>query len=205
MISLTGGLALFGFSLALLVRAELGLDPWDVLHQGLAETLGARIGVVVVATSFVALAAWVPLRQRPGVGTIGNAAVVGVVFEIAIEAIPDLRTMPARVAVLAAGIVLNAVATGLYVGAGLGPGPRDGIMTGLAARGWPIRRVRTSIEGCVLALGWLLGGTIGVGTAAYAISIGPLIHIFLPIFTIDQPADRSPTTEVQRCAPVPTS
>jgi len=203
--SLTGGLALFGFSLALLVRAELGLDPWDVLHQGLAETLGARIGVVVVATSFVALAAWVPLRQRPGVGTIGNAAVVGVVFEIAIEAIPDLRTMPARVAVLAAGIVLNAVATGLYVGAGLGPGPRDGIMTGLAARSWPIRRVRTSIEGCVLALGWLLGGTIGVGTAAYAISIGPLVHIFLPIFTIDQPADRSLTTEVQQCAPVPTS
>ncbi len=144
-ISLTGGLALFGFSLALLVRAELGLDPWDVLHQGLAETLGARIGVVVVATSFVALAAWVPLRQRPGVGTIGNAAVVGVVFEIAIEAIPDLRTMPARVAVLAAGIVLNAVATGLYVGAGLGPGPRDGIMTGLAARGWPIRSTNRPI------------------------------------------------------------
>lgn len=189
LIQLNFGLVLFGASLALLVTAELGLDPWDVFHQGLARTTGARLGYTVVATSFVVLLAWIPIRQRPGIGTILNAVLVGLVFEVTIELLPESVSLVWRWVLLVAAIVLNAIATGLYVGAGLGPGPRDGLMTGIAARGHPLRVVRTSIEVVVLLAGWILGGTIGIGTLAYALGIGPLVHIALPYFTIADSSD----------------
>lgn len=184
---LTLGLVLFGVSLAMLVAADLGLDPWDVFHQGIAETLELRLGLVVVATSFVVLALWIPLRERPGIGTLMNAVLVGLVFELTIGVIGDPSSLPGRWALLGVAILLNAVATGMYVGAGLGPGPRDGLMTGLADRGHSIRAVRTGIEATVLGLGWLLGGTVGLGTVIFAAAIGPLVHVFLPMFTIRQP------------------
>lgn len=168
----------------MLVSAELGLDPWDVFHQGLAETIDQRLGFVVVGTSLFVLLLWIPLRQRPGIGTLANAVVVGLVFEASIAVLPEVSSMAGRLLMLVSAIVLNAIGTGLYIGAGLGPGPRDGLMTGLAARGLPLRLVRTGIEVTVLAIGWLLGGTVGIGTVLFAVSIGPLVHITLPFFTI---------------------
>jgi len=184
LIQLLFGLVLFGVSLAMLVSADLGLDPWDVLHQGIARTSGIRLGVVVVATSLTVLTLWLPLKQRPGIGTISNAVLVGVVFEATIALLAEPSSLIWRWILLAAAITLNAIGTGLYVGAGLGPGPRDGLMTGIAGRGYPIRRVRTGIEVAVLAAGWLLGGSVGLGTVAFALAIGPLVHITLPLFTI---------------------
>lgn len=195
---LTIGLVLFGVSLAMLVAADLGLDPWDVFHQGIAETLDIRLGVVVVATSFVVLALWIPIRERPGIGTLMNAVLVGTVFELTIGLIGDPSSLPGRWALLGGAILLNAVATGLYVGAGLGPGPRDGLMTGIAKRGHSIRAVRTGIEATVLALGWLLGGTVGLGTVIFAVAIGPLVHVFLPMCTIGRPEQDSLKTRMTR-------
>ncbi|MEM9654971.1 MAG: hypothetical protein AAGA65_22965 [Actinomycetota bacterium] len=177
-----------------MVAAELGLDPWDVFHQGLAETLGLRLGVAVVGTSLVVLLLWVPLRQPPGIGTLANAVAVGVVFEASIAVLPVVERLAPRLGLLAAAVVLNAIGTGLYIGAGLGPGPRDGLMTGLAARGLPLRVVRTGIEVAVLVVGWLLGGTVGIGTVVYALGIGPLVHITLPLFTIPTAEDPEPVT-----------
>jgi uncharacterized membrane protein YczE len=176
------GLALYGLSIALLLRSELGLDPWDVFHQGVALRTGTAIGGVVIATSVVVLLAWIPLRQRPGVGTLANVLLVGVFVEVALALLPRTEHLGLRILLLVTGIVLNAVATGLYLSAGLGPGARDGLMTGLAARGIPIRRARTAIEVVVLGVGWLLGGTVGIGTVLYALSIGPLAHVFIPLF-----------------------
>jgi uncharacterized membrane protein YczE len=176
----------------MLVTAELGLDPWDVFHQGLARTFDVRLGPVVVLTSVAVLMLWIPLRERPGLGTVLNAVLVGLIFEGAIIVVDavlgDVGSTAARWAILASAIALNAIATGMYVGAGLGPGPRDGLMTGLARRGHSIRLVRTSIEVTVLGIGWLLGGRVGVGTVVFAVSIGPLVHLALPIFTIDRAA-----------------
>jgi len=194
LVALTFGLLLFGFSLALLVTADLGLDPWDVFHQGVARTIDQRLGAVVVVTSLVVLAMWIPLRQRPGIGTVANALAVGVVFEASNAVLPEVDGLVTRVAVLAGGVVLNAVATGLYVGAGLGPGPRDGLMTGLAARGMSIRAVRTGIEATVLAAGWLLGGSVGVGTVVFALTIGPLVQVALRLFTIESPESEPVST-----------
>jgi len=177
------GLALYGFSLTLLLRADLGLDPWDVFHQGLADTVGLPFGTVIVLTSFAVLALWIPLRERPGIGTIANAVVVGLGVEVFSRMIPDIDSITLRWLLLALGIVGNGIATGMYIGAGMGPGPRDGMMTGLARRRGSIRVVRTSIELVVLVTGIALGGTFGVGTVAYAVAIGPLAHVFLPIFT----------------------
>lgn len=179
------GLVAFGFSLALMVRADLGLGPWDVLHQGLAAHLGVRIGWVVIGVGALALLGWIPLRQRPGFGTVSNVIVVGVVVNASLSLLPHQTGLPLRVTLLTAGIVANAAATALYIGAGLGPGPRDGLMTGLAARGHSLRAVRTAIELTVLALGVLFGGTAGIGTVAYALTIGPLAHRFMPWLTFE--------------------
>jgi uncharacterized membrane protein YczE len=180
------GLLLYGFSAALLVEAELGLDPWDVFHQGVAELTGITIGVATVIISAVVLLLWIPLWQRPGVGTISNGLLIGFAIDAALVLLPTPDALWARVGFLASGIVLNGIATGLYIGAGMGPGPRDGLMTGLAARGHSIRVVRTGIELSVLVLGYLLGGSVGIGTVIYALSIGPLAHITIPFFRIGE-------------------
>ncbi len=184
---LVAGLWLFGASVALLVRADLGLDPWNVLHQGIASQTGASLGVVVIAVSVVVLALWVPLRQRPGVGTLANVVGVGLSLDATLAVLPAPTGLPSRMALLVAGIIANGVATGLYIGAGLGPGPRDGLMTGLAARGLSIRIARSAVEVAVLVVGWLLGGTVGLGTVAYALAIGPLAHVFIPLLAIPAP------------------
>ena len=181
------GIALYGASLALLVRAELGVAPWDVLHQGLARQTGLSIGTWVLLAGLVVLLLWVPLRQRPGLGTLSNALLVGVAVDATLALVPPLPDRsPVAVALLlfAVGTVLNGLATALYIGARLGPGPRDGLMTGLAARGHSIRAVRTGLEVTVLTSGWLLGGTVGLGTVVYALSIGPLAHTLLPRFDV---------------------
>lgn len=182
------GLMLFGVSIAMMVRADLGLAPWDVFHQGVAGRAGLPLGTVVIASSVLVLALWVPLRQRPGLGTVSNVIVVGLVVDLTLAVFPDPSGLAVRAALLFGGVVVNAIATGLYVGAGLGPGPRDGLMTGLAARDLSVRRARTSIEVTVLAVGWLLGGTAGVGTLVYAISIGPLVHVLLPELSVTEKA-----------------
>lgn len=177
------GLALYGWSLALLVVADLGVSPWDVFHQGVARQLDVRLGLVLIATSFTVLLAWIPIRERPGIGTICNAVLVGLGVDVALRLLPHVDAWWSRTGFLVLGILLNGVATGMYIGAGLGPGPRDGLMTGIARRGHSIRVVRTSIEVGVLLVGVVLGGTVGVGTVAYALAIGPLAHVFLPVFT----------------------
>jgi uncharacterized membrane protein YczE len=185
LVQLYFGLVLYGVSLALMIRAQLGLDPWDVFHQGLANRLPFTFGQVVIVVGALVLLAWIPLRQRPGVGTISNVFVIGLAVDAALAVLPAPDPMAWRIAFLVSGVVLNGVATAAYIGARLGPGPRDGVMTGLVARtGRSIRLVRTSIELSVLASGWLLGGTVGVGTVLYAISIGPLVHVLLPRLTI---------------------
>jgi uncharacterized membrane protein YczE len=185
---LYAGLLAFGASLALMVKADLGLGPWDVLHQGLARRFGVDIGWVVIVVGAVVLLAWVPLRQRPGVGTVSNVIVVGLALDAALRLVPDPHVLAVRGALLAAGIVANGVATGLYIGAGLGPGPRDGLMTGLAAHGWSIMTVRTLIELTVLAVGFALGGAVGVGTIAYALAIGPIAHYSIPALSAKEPS-----------------
>lgn len=177
------GLCIYGLSLALLVIAGLGLDPWDVFHQGVAERTGRSIGTITVATSVVVLLLWIPLRERPGVGTIANGLLVGVWIDVWLAILPDVDPLAARSALMVTGVVLNGVATGMYIGAGMGPGPRDGLMTSIARRGYSVRVVRTLIEIVVLAAGIALGGTFGVGTLAYALAIGPLAHVFIPLFT----------------------
>src|SRR5215468_3849474 len=181
------GLACFGVSLALMVRARLGLGPWDVLHQGIARHLGVQLGWVTIGVSGLVLLAWIPLRQRPGLGTVSNAVIVGLGVNGALDVLPTPGSLAWRAVWLAAGIGLNGLATACYIGAGLGPGPRDGLMTGVAARGHSLRAVRTLIELSVLAMGFALGGTVGVGTVAYALSIGPLTHVLLPRLTVTAP------------------
>jgi uncharacterized membrane protein YczE len=177
------GLVCYGISAALQVRAGLGLDPWDVLHQGVANRVGMSIGTVSILVGAVVLLGWIPLRQRPGLGTVSNVVVLGLAMNAALELIPVQHGFPARFATLAAGIVLCGIATGMYISAGLGPGPRDGLMTGLARRtGLSIRLTRTVIELTVLATGWLLGGSVGIGTVLFAITIGPLTQLFLKVF-----------------------
>jgi len=178
------GLAGFGVSLALMVRARLGLGPWDVLHQGIARHLGVQLGWVTIGVGGLVMLAWIPLRQRPGLGTISNVVIIGLVVNGALDALPAPGALAWRAAWLAAGIGLNALATACYIGAGLGPGPRDGLMTGLAARGYSLPVVRTAIELSVLAAGIGLGGSFGVGTVAYALLIGPLTQILLPRLTV---------------------
>jgi uncharacterized membrane protein YczE len=186
MVQLYAGLILYGVSTGLLVIADLGLDPWDVFHQGLAERSALSIGIATVVTSGFVMLLWIPLRQRPGFGTISNAIAIGLVVDATLALLPELDALPIRAVLMVVTIVLNGIATGLYIGAGLGPGPRDGLMTGWSARSdRSIRLVRTILEVSVLIVGWLLGGTVGIGTAAYALAIGPLAHVFIPMFSID--------------------
>ena len=180
LVNLYAGLVLFGVSMALMVRARLGLDSWDVLHQGISRRTGVQFGWVVFAIGALVLLLWIPLRQRPGIGTVSNVIVVGLAVDAALDVVPAPSGIALRAAFLAVGIGANGVATGLYIGADLGPGPRDGLMTGLVARGYSIRVVRTAIEVTVLGAGWLLGGSVGVGTVLYALAIGPLVHYFIP-------------------------
>ena len=185
LIQLFAGLSLYGASMALMLRAALGLDPWDVFHQGLAGHVGLSFGMLVNAVGALVLLLWIPLRQRPGVGTIANVLVIGTAVDLTMLVLPSFDDLAVRAVMLAVGVVLNGIAGALYIGAGLGPGPRDGLMTGLVRRtGWSIRRVRTGIEFAVLGLGWLMGGTVGVGTVLYAFAIGPLVQFFLPLFTV---------------------
>lgn len=181
------GLVLYGISSSLLVLATLGLDPWDVFHQGLSRTFGLAIGTWAIIVGAVVLLLWIPLRQRPGIGTVSNVVLVGLTMNVVLGHVGAPHAMAARIACLVCGVFLNGVATGAYIGAGLGPGPRDGLMTGIAARGHSIRVVRTGLEVTVLVTGWLLGGTVGVGTVVYALSIGPLAHVFIPLFSRGRP------------------
>ncbi|MEW5683426.1 MAG: hypothetical protein AB1942_00765 [Pseudomonadota bacterium] len=185
LIQLLAGLYLYGAAMALLLRATLGLDPWDVFHQGVAERIGLSFGMVVNLVGAVVLLLWIPLRQKPGIGTIANILVIGTAVDLTLPLLPVVDDLGVRAGLLIAGIGLNGIAGAMYIGAGLGPGPRDGLMTGLARRtGGSLRLVRTGIELSVLGLGWLLGGTVGVGTVIYALAIGPLVQAFLPLFQI---------------------
>ena len=183
---LFAGLVLYGVGMALMIESELGLTSWDVFHQGLSKVTGLSFGLVVVLLGIPILLLWIPLRQRPGFGTIANLVVIGFVVDGALAVLPHPAALWLRVVYLVAGIGVIGVGTGLYIGARMGPGPRDGLMTGLVAR-FPrlsIRLVRTVLELTVLGLGWLLGGTVGIGTLAFALSIGPLAQIFIPMFTV---------------------
>jgi uncharacterized membrane protein YczE len=181
------GLAMYGVSLAMFIRAGLGLDPWDVFHQGLATRTGLSIGTVVVIVSFLVLLLWIPLRQWPGVGTLANAVLVGVFADVGLALIPQFSNLGGQIGMLVGAVLLNGIASACYIGARLGPGPRDGLMTGLARRtGWSVRVSRTGIEVAVLGAGWLLGGSVGVGTVVYALAIGPLVQLLLPRFTVPE-------------------
>lgn len=192
LIQLYVGLALYGASSALLVEAGLGLEPWGVLHQGLAELTGLSIGVVSIIVGAAVLLLWIPLRQRPGLGTVSNVFVVGIAMDATLAAVPAVHGLVVQVPLLLAGIALNGVATGLYIAASFGPGPRDGLMTGLHRRtGRSIRLMRTAVEVAVVVTGFALGGTIGIGTVLYAVSIGPLAQLFLRVFAVPPASEGS--------------
>jgi uncharacterized membrane protein YczE len=178
------GLVLYGVTASMMVLAGLGLDPWDVLHQGLARSVGLGIGTWAIIVSVAVLLAWIPLRQRPGLGTVLNAVLVGVVIDLMLAAFHPSHTLWVRILLMVGGVAGNGVATGFYIGAGLGPGPRDGLSTGIAGRGHSMRVVRTTIEASVVATGFLLGGTLGVGTVVYALGIGPITHYTIPRLAI---------------------
>jgi uncharacterized membrane protein YczE len=190
---LYGGLVLYGISTALLVVSGLGVAPWDVLHQGLEHQTGIAIGTWSIVVGVLVLLLWIPLDQRPGLGTFSNAVVIGATMDAVLAFLPRQDELGWQVLCLVAGVLLCGIATGAYIGAGLGPGPRDGLMTGIARRGHSIRVVRSSLELTVLLAGWLLGGTVGVGTLVYALSIGPLAHVFLPAFELRPREVREPT------------
>lgn len=187
LIQLFAGLLLYGVSDAMLLLAGLGVDPWDVFHQGLSRRFGLGVGTWAIIVGLAVLLLWIPLRQRPGLGTVCNVIVVGSVIDLVLATVPPVHGLPARLVVMSAGVILNGIATGAYIGAGLGPGPRDGLMTGLAARGHSIRIVRTMIEITVLITGWVLGGTVGLGTVVYALGIGPIAHVSIPRLRIVPP------------------
>ena len=186
------GLALYGFSMAMMIRGSLGLAPWDVLNQGLDRHLPLSYGTVSMIIGAAVLLLWIPLRQKPGLGTISNVFVIGLAVDAGLSLLPTLHGLPVRAAMLAGGIIANGLAGGLYIGARFGPGPRDGLMTGFARRtGGSLRLVRTLIELTVLLVGWLMGGQVGVGTVAYALAIGPLVQLFLPVLTVPHANDSS--------------
>jgi hypothetical protein len=175
------GLVVFGFGVTLIVEADLGLGPWDVLHQGLHELTGIPLGTVMILVGVLLLLLWIPLRQRLGLGTFLNALFIGLTVDVTLPLTPTPSPLLLRIGYLAAGILLVGIGSGYYIGSGLGPGPRDGLMIGLHERfGWSIRAARTAIELAALVSGWALGGSVGVGTVAFALAIGPLVQVFLP-------------------------
>ncbi|CAB4590574.1 MAG: hypothetical protein F2583_00180 [Actinobacteria bacterium] len=174
------GLSLFSVGISMQMNANIGAPPWDVFHQGIANQTGISIGKIIVLTGFSLLLLWIPLKQKPGLGTILNALEIGLVADIALGIIPEPSNILIRILMALSGIVVVAIGSGLYIGSALGPGPRDGLMTGLAKRGIPIRKGRTAVEVIVLVTGWLLGGQVGVATFAFAFGVGPLVHFFLP-------------------------
>lgn len=182
------GLGLFGLGIAMLLQADLGAAPWDVFHTGVSELTGVPVGNVIILTGIALLVLWIPLRESPGLGTVLNAVEIGIVVDLLLPVLPEPEVLAVRVAMMFAGVVVIAIGSGLYIGAGLGPGPRDGLMTGLARRGISVRLARTGIEIAVLVVGVLLGGAIGLGTAVFALGIGPLVQIFLPRLTMRAPA-----------------
>jgi len=184
------GLTFFGMGIALMVRADLGLAPWDVLHQGVAERTGISIGTVTILTGLVVLLLWVPIRERPGLGTVLNVLVIGLVVDATLALVDAPEAMWQRIGLLGLGVYLFGPGSGWYIGAGLGPGPRDGLMTGIARRGHSLRVVRTGIELTVLALGALLGGSVGVGTVLFAVAVGPNVHWHLDHMTMPEPRPR---------------
>jgi uncharacterized membrane protein YczE len=192
---LIGGLGLYGLSEALMLAPGVGVDPWDVFHTGLARLTGIPVGTVLIVVGVLVLLLWMPLRQRPGLGTAANVVVIGAVVDLILNATPVPHTLWLRWAEFIAGVLLNAVATGLYIGAGLGAGPRDGLTTAIAARSHSIRVVRTTIELSVLVVGWLLGGNVGLGTVVYAVAIGPLVHVTIPRLSLPtrRPAEGTET------------
>ncbi|MFF8603398.1 YitT family protein [Streptomyces sp. NPDC015232] len=200
LVQLYAGLALYGISSALLVRGGLGLEPWGVLHQGLADRTGLSIGTVSIVVGALVLLVWIPIRQKPGLGTVSNVFVIGLAMDGTLALVPVADGLPAGIALMVLGIVLNGAATGLYIAARFGPGPRDGLMTGLhRLTGRSIRLVRTAIEIAVVATGFLLGGSFGVGTILYALSIGPLAQFFLRLFAV--PGEGAGSTPVASGTP----
>lgn len=184
------GLFLYGTAVALMIRAEIGLDPWTVFAQGIEVQTGWSIGVVVVLIGLGVLLLWIPIRQRPGIGTVLNVLLIGPVMDLALLVVRTPEPLWARILLFAGGLLLLAIATGLYIGARFGPGPRDGLMTGAHARfGWAIWKVRTGVELTVLAIGWLLGGTVGFGTVAFALLIGPMVGQTLPRLRVPEAVD----------------
>ena len=189
LLQLYAGLVLYGLSMALQVRAMLGLGPWDVFHEGVANHTGLSFGTVVIVTSVAVLLLWIPLRQKPGLGTISNVIVVGLAADLGLAIIPESHDLPVQILMLAAGVGLNAVAGAAYLGANFGPGARDGLMTGFVrTTGASVGKVRTTIELSVMAAGFALGGTVGLGTIIYALSIGPLLQLMIPTFRAPAPA-----------------
>lgn len=184
MIQLNAGLVLFGVGIGLMLQSGLGVPPWDVLHQGLSIHFGLTVGLWSVIVSFVVLILWLPLKERFGIGTILNAIIVGLMIDVTAASVPMAEHALTAWVMLAAGIALMGLASGLYIGANLGPGPRDGLMTAIARRGPSIRLTRSILELVVLICGWLLGGTFGIGTLAFVFSIGPLVQFFLPRLTV---------------------
>ena len=182
------GLVAYGISMALMIRSSLGVMPWDVLHQGIALQTGWTFGLVTIVVGVIVLLGWIPLRQRPGLGTVSNVLVIGVAVDLMLRWLPTVHVLGWQLAFALVGVLLNGIATAAYIGVHFGPGPRDGLMTGLVRRtGASVRLVRTGIEVVVIASGWLLGGTFGVLTVAYAISIGPVVHLLLPRLSVHVP------------------
>ncbi len=176
------GLAVFGFGSGLMVQSDLGNPPWDVFHEGFAVSSPFSIGVAAIITSFAVLLLWIPLRERPGLGTLANAVLIGVFIDLTVITIDTPSRLLLQVALMIGGVVLVGIGSGLYIGVRLGPGPRDGLMTGLAKRGISLRLARTGVEAVAMLVGWMLGGTVGVGTLVFALGIGPLVQVFLPRF-----------------------